>query len=92
MKVYRVTNDGREAAYIRAESAPAAMAEYNEKHYKPATAAEPVQVDGNIYAVYFTDSGEPAYFKGTKADATRGARLYIKQWQLRAEIDKIIKI
>ena len=92
MKVYRVTNDGREPAYIRAESERAAKAEYNKIHYTLATAAEPVQVDGNIYAVYFTDSGEPVYFKGTKADAIRGARLYIKQWQLRASIDRIVKI
>ena len=40
--------------------------------------------------VYFSDApGSPATFKGTKADALKAARLYIRQWQLDAVIDRI---
>ena len=40
--------------------------------------------------VYFSDApGSPATFKGTKAEALKGAKLYIRQWQLDAIIDKI---
>ena len=40
--------------------------------------------------VYFTDApGSPAVFEGTKANALKAARLYIKQWQLEARIDRI---
>ena len=44
-----------------------------------------------VYNVYFSDApGTPAKFKcNTKAEATKSARLYIKQWNLDATIERI---
>ena len=43
------------------------------------------------YNVYFSDApGTPAKFRcNTKAEATKSARLYIKQWNLDAVIERI---
>lgn len=44
-----------------------------------------------IYSVYFTDNPySAAKFKGkTKKEVEKAARLYIRQWQLEAKIDRI---
>jgi len=47
----------------------------------------------NKYNVYFTDApSDAAKFKGTRAEVEKAARLYIKQWNLDAKIDRIEKI
>ena len=46
------------------------------------------------YNVYFSDApGTPAKFRcNTKAEATKSARLYIKQWDLNATIERIEEV
>ena len=46
------------------------------------------------YNVYFSDApGIPAKFRcKTKAEATKSARLYIKQWDLGATIERIEEV
>jgi hypothetical protein len=87
--VWRVSDGKHTTDYIRAGSLDEANAIFNGKHHFT-SASEAQVVDHPIHAVFFTDNPfSPAFFKGTKTDAQRGARLYIRQWGLDASIDRI---
>lgn len=89
MKILWRVSDGKfKTDYIRADSLDEAKEIFNKKHYYEAVEFQPTTE--KVYAVYFSDSpGDPAFFKGTKKDAEQGAKLYIRQWQLDAFIDRI---
>lgn len=88
--LYKVTDEtGRNFLYIRAEKEENAMQSFQSRYsgYTPKTCQK---IEKPIHAVYFSDSPyDPAYFSGTKTDATKAARLYIRQWKLDAKIDRI---
>ena len=88
MILWRVTDGKNKTEYIRANNLDEAKEIFDNRNYNPAIEFQPT--DEKIHAVYFTDApGDPAYFKGTKTEARRGARQYIRQWQLDAVIDRI---
>lgn len=89
-KIWRVSDGKYEKAYIRAGSLDEAKAVFDASHYRPGVEFQ--EIDHAIHAVYFTDGCDPAYFKGTVADARKGGNLYIRQWQLDAKIDRIVTI
>ena len=86
--IWKVSNKER-ADYIRAATLDEAKQIFDSRHYYPATTFQPCE-ETNVQAVYFTDSSDPAFFKGTKAQARAGGQLYIRQWQLTGvTIDRI---
>ena len=88
MKLWKVSN-GTLTDYIRSESLDDSKKIFDEKYPYDKKAVSFQVVDYSVNAVYFSDSTYPAYFKGTKTEARQGARLYIKQWQLNATIERI---
>lgn len=89
--LWRVSDGKFTIDYIRAGSLDEAKEIFDAKHYNPAVEFQPTT--DTIHAVYFSDSpGSPAFFKGTKADAIKGARLYKRQWQSAAVIDRVVRI
>ena len=89
MKIWRVKNNDH-TDYIRAESLDKAAVEFYARHGEKATEFQ--IIDHRVFAVYFSGSSYPAYFKGTKKEAIAGARLYIKQWQLNEIITSVQEI
>lgn len=90
--VWRVSDGKYTTRYIRANSLDEAKSIYESenKWNKP---TEFQVTDEKICAVYFSDCpGSPAYFKGTKTVVMKSARLYIRQWQLDATIERIVEI
>lgn len=86
--LWRVSDGEFKIDYIRANSLDEAKAIFDKRHLGTAVEFQPTEE--KIWAVYFTDNPyEPAYFKGTKAEVEKGARLYIRQWQLEASVDRI---
>jgi len=89
MILWRVTDGKYKTDYIRANNLDEAGRIFKEKHNRTGVEFQPT--DEKIQAVYFTDNPfDPAYFKGTITQAKKGARLYIRQWQLDAQIDRIV--
>ena len=89
MKLWRVKNNDY-TDYIRAESLDTAGEIFYARHGEKAT--EYQIIDHRVFAVCFSGSPYPAYFKGTKKEAIAGAKLYIKQWQLDETIASIQEI
>lgn len=89
MILWRVSDGKNRTRYIRANNLDEAKRIFDEDSYNPGIEFQPI--DDKIQAVYFTDNPfDPAYFKGTKSEARKSANLYIRQWQLDAQIDKIV--
>jgi hypothetical protein len=86
-KLWRVSNGKYTTDYIRADSLDEAQAIFEQKHLDHAVEFQ--VEDSPIQAIYFTDNPSPAYFKGNKQDARKAGRLYIRQWNLDATIDRI---
>ena len=89
MKLWKVKNNDY-TDYIRAESLDIAAEKFHGKHGEKATEFQ--IIDHRVFAVYFSGSPYPAYFKGTKKDALAAGRLYIKQWQLNETISSVQEI
>jgi hypothetical protein len=88
MILWRVTDRKYKTEYIRANNLDEAKAIFDKRNYNPGVEFEPI--DETIQAVYFSDNlFDPAFFRGTKAQARKGGNLYIKQWGLDAVIDRI---
>lgn len=89
MILWRVTDGERMITdYIRSNNMDEAGGIFKEKHNRSAVEFQPT--DEKIQAVYFTDAPSyPAFFKGTKTEARKSGNLYIRQWQLNAQIDRI---
>jgi hypothetical protein len=89
MGLWRVSDGKFTTRYIRANSLDEAKTIFDDQNpWSKAVKFQPT--DDKIFAVYFTDNPfDPAYFKGTKTEALKGARLYIRQWGLDAKIDRI---
>lgn len=89
--LWRVSDGKYTTDYIRANSLDEAKEIFDKRHYNKAIEFQPT--GETVWAVYFTDNPySAAYFKGTKTEVTKGARLYIRQWQLDASIDRIEKM
>ena len=74
----------KQTEYVRADSVDTAKAAA-EKIGLTGDVFQPI--DCRIFAVDFSDYPKHyVFFSGTKADAMRAARLYIRQWQLDAHI------
>ena len=89
MKLWRVTNNDH-TGYIRAESLDKAGEEFYAKYGEKGTEFQIIYY--RVSAVYFPGNPYPAYFKGTKKEATAVAKLYIKQWRLDETIASIQEI
>jgi hypothetical protein len=91
MKIlWRVSNGKCKTDYIRADSLDEAKAIFDTKYSYLNPSVEFQPVTDTIHAVYFSDNPyDPAYFKGTKEAAKRGAKQYIRQWNLDATISRI---
>ena len=89
-KVWRVSDGECFTDYIRANSLDDAKTIFDARHYNKGVEFQ--VIDETIHAVYFSDSNNPAYFKGTKADALNGGKVYVRRWGLDAKIDRIITI
>jgi hypothetical protein len=88
MNLWCVRDGKYKTEYIRANNLDEAKAIFDNRNYNPAVEFQ--VTDETIYAVYFTDNpSSPAYFKGTKAEAIKGGKLYIRQWGLDASIDRV---
>ena len=88
MILWRVSDGKFKTRYIRANNLDEAKRIFDENSYNPAVEFQPTEE--TIHAVYFSDNlNDPAYFKGTKAQARKGGNLYIRQWNLDAKIDRI---
>ena len=89
MLLWRISDGKYKTDYIRANSLDEAKI-FFEKKYPSNKAVEFVTEHKNVYAVYFSDNlYDPAFFKGTKTQAIKGAKTYIRQWQLNAVINRI---
>jgi hypothetical protein len=90
--LWRMSDGKITTDYIRANSMDEAGEEFSKRHYgKKAVEFQPIAEQ--VHAVYFTDNPSfPAFFRGTRTEAEKGGRLYIKQWQLDATIDRIVTI
>ena len=86
--IWKVRNKYR-TEYIRANSLDEAKQIFDSRNDSPAVEFQPTE-EKQVHAVYFSNDSNPAWFRGTKADARAGAKLYIKQWQLTGvTIDRI---
>jgi hypothetical protein len=91
MNLWKVSDGKYTTDYIRANSMDEAKVIFDKKHYNPAIEFQ--VTDETIHAVYFTDNpSSPAWFKGTKTEAIKGGKLYIRQWQLDATIDRVVTV
>lgn len=89
MILWRVTDGKYTTDYIRANNLDEAKRIFDAKHYNAAVEFQPT--DETIQAVYFTDNPfDPAFFKGSITQARKCANQYIRQWQLDAQIDRIV--
>ena len=87
--IWRVENNAY-IDYIRAASLDKAGEEFYTRHGEQAVKYQ--VIDHRVFAVYFSGSGSPAYFKGSEKDALEGGRLYIRQWQLDETISRVQEI
>ncbi len=89
MILWRVSDNKYKTEYIRANTLDEAKQIFNVRNTNPAVEFQPT--DETIQAVYFSDyPNDPAFFEGTKTEARKKGNLYIRQWQLKAKIDRII--
>lgn len=89
MILWKVSDGKYKTEFIRANNLDEAKRIFDARNNNPGIQFQPI--DKQIQAVYFTDNPfDPAYFEGTKTQARKSGNLYIRQWQLDAQIDKII--
>ena len=85
--LWRVSDGKYRTDFIRADNLDEAKKIFDNTYSEKSVEFQ--VMDKPIFAVYFSDGCNPAFFKGTKAEATKSAKLYIRQWQLDATIERI---
>lgn len=88
--IWKFRYGGYVVDYISAATEEEARNIFSAKHHgRDPDSLEPTTIN-RIHAIYFSDNpSEAAWFVGTKSEALKAARLYIRQWDLNSTVTRI---